>query len=170
MSENINNQPYCNFKYLNKLPLIDDFDLECTVKRKIVLLTRNPIFKKKYRTSKTIFKKLSAEDMNKKALDASLTHCKNKFKPKKTFFNYSVIFLNEQGDIKEMMKLIKREVVDLVSFLIEQKEIKPHETTKHDSISVDIKRALIQLMVGQHRESQHKLLVEDPFQEKINLK
>lgn len=153
MSEDLNNQVYCNYKYLAKLPIIGDFELEGTVQRKIVIITRNDVFKKRYQTSKTMFKKLSAEDMNKKCLDASITQCLNQFKSKKKFINYSVIFINHQGDIKEVMRLVKREIADLVTYLVNAKEIRPHDNTKHDLIALDMKNCIVKLMLAQHQRN-----------------
>lgn len=151
MSENLDNQVYCNYKQLCKLPVIGDFDLEGTAQRKIVLMTRNDVFKKRYQTSKTMFKKLSAEDMNKKCLDASITHCIDQFKPRKKFVNFSIIFINLEGDIKEVMRLVKREVADLVTYLVSTEEITPKINTKHDLIAQDMRDAIIKMMLAQHQ-------------------
>lgn len=107
---------YCNFKWLHKLnrfgeTLVTDENLNV----KLVLLSRHEAFRKELRTSKTKFKKISAEHLNTDK-NFCLNLCEMRINTDVAYYstNYHVMFINSQVDVQDVLKYVNMMLMDIV--------------------------------------------------------
>lgn len=122
-----NTQIWCHFKQLAKLPVIGERQsLDCD--RSVVLMTKHPVFFKKYRCSNKLLKKMKSENLHDECRGMHIT-CNPKEGSSNDIPSYNIIFIDHMisGD-KKLLSVIVHEVSHLVDFQLDNASVNNIDT------------------------------------------
>lgn len=118
---------WCDYKFLAKLPKIGDPQfLDCN--RNIVIMTKHPAFKRKFRCSDKLLIKMKSETLHDKCRGLHFT-CNPKKGANSKVAGYNVIYIDHliHGD-KKLLSTILHEISHLVDSLLLNSSVKCVDT------------------------------------------